>query len=158
VATAGVTLYQVGTVKQAPGSQRVFVAVDGGMGDNIRPALYQAAYSALVANKLDEAHTHEVRLVGKYCESGDVILKAFQAPESIQSGDTVAVFGTGAYNHAMAMTYNRIGRPPVIWVEDGTMHEMVRRETLEDMVSRDQFLWGAKDPLLAQATSQDTSS
>lgn len=151
VATAGITLYTVGTIKQAPGSQRIFVAVDGGMGDNIRPALYQATYSAVVSNKLHEAHTQEVRLVGKYCESGDVILKSFQAPASIETGDTVTVFGTGAYNHAMAMTYNRIGRPPVIWVENGEMHVMVRRESLEDMVSRDAFLWGTPDPLASQS-------
>jgi diaminopimelate decarboxylase len=141
VATAGITLYRVGTLKQAPGSQRIFAAVDGGMGDNIRPALYQARYSAVVANRLAEPHDHEVRLVGKYCESGDVVLQAFNAPKDLDTGDVVAVFGTGAYNHAMAMPYNRIGRPPVIWVENGDMHVMVRRETLDDLVARDELPW-----------------
>ncbi|MEB3206757.1 MAG: diaminopimelate decarboxylase, partial [Vampirovibrionales bacterium] len=124
VATAGITLYTVGTVKKTE-SGRVFVAVDGGMGDNIRPALYQADYSALAIVKSSQktpeqqaepgVQSARVTLVGKYCESGDVLLRDWQAPRLV-AGDRVVIFGTGAYNYAMASTYNRIGRPAMVWV------------------------------------------
>ena len=136
VARAGVTLYTVGSSKHLSGYPS-FWAVDGGMGDNIRPALYQAQYSALVANKLNEPLAPEpVRLVGKYCESGDILLREFHAP-ALAEGDTVMVLGTGAYNYAMASHYNRFSKPAMVLVEDGQHGLLVARESLDDLLAQD---------------------
>ncbi|MEB3245499.1 MAG: diaminopimelate decarboxylase [Vampirovibrionales bacterium] len=141
VATAGVTLYTVGTVKTTA-SGRVFVAVDGGMGDNIRPALYGAQYSAIALPQGPSAETRRaqpaqpITLVGKYCESGDVLLTDWLAPP-LQRGDLITVFGTGAYNYTMASTYNRIGRPAMVWVSAGQSELMLKRETLDALLSQD---------------------
>jgi diaminopimelate decarboxylase len=149
VATAGVTLYTVGTVKTTE-SGRVFVAVDGGMGDNIRPALYQAQYTAFaipkspvnapegkaIAEAERAALTSNVTLVGKYCESGDVLLRDWQAPP-LAAGDRVVILGTGAYNYTMASTYNRIGRPAMVWVENGQHQVIIKREGLDDLLRLD---------------------
>lgn len=136
VARAGVTLYTVGGRKDVEGAQP-FLSVDGGMGDNIRPALYQAEYSAVVANKLGEPLTGEpVRIVGKYCESGDVVLRNFNAP-NIQPNDVLLVFGTGAYNYTMSSNYNRIGRPAMVLVENGQHALLLERESLEYLVQND---------------------
>lgn len=137
VATAGVTLYTVGSMKTVP-DVRKYVAVDGGMGDNIRPALYQAEYTAALANKLNEPNAETVRVVGKYCESGDVLIREVELPE-VESGDTLIVFGTGAYNYSMASNYNRIGRPAMVLVENGNVHTLVRRESYEDMTRLDEI-------------------
>jgi diaminopimelate decarboxylase len=135
VATAGITLYTVGSIKAIPNG-RTFVAVDGGMGDNIRPALYQANYTALCVNKLHQPVTDTVTLVGKYCESGDVLLPQFKTP-ALSTGDIIVMLGTGAYNFTMASNYNRIPRPAMVLVEKGQAHAIVRRETLDDLLARD---------------------
>ncbi len=140
MATAGLTLYTVGSQKTVPNT-RHYVAVDGGMGDNIRPALYGAEYHAVVANKASEAHTlsgtHPARIVGKYCESGDVVIPEAKLPANVTRGDILAVFGTGAYNDSMASTYNRVPRPATIWVEGDAIIPLVRRETYDDLLARD---------------------
>lgn len=139
VATSGMTLYTVGSIKEVPGVRK-YVAVDGGMGDNIRPSLYQAVYTAQVADKPlfhpDEAET--VTIAGKFCESGDVLIKHFTGPV-LEPGDTLMVFATGAYNYSMASNYNRIPRPAMVLVENGKHHLLVRRETYEDLLSCDQL-------------------
>jgi diaminopimelate decarboxylase len=137
VARAGVTLYTVGSRKDLEGYPS-FVAVDGGMGDNIRPALYQAEYTAIVANKPLAANEETVRLVGKYCESGDVLLKAFNAPR-LERGDLVLVFGTGAYNYSMSSTYNRFAPPAMVLVEEGKSAVLVKRSTLDELVANDRL-------------------
>jgi diaminopimelate decarboxylase len=139
VATAGVTLYQVGTQKIIP-DVRHYVAVDGGMGDNIRPALYQAQYEAVVANRMNEAHDHAVSVVGKYCESGDVVIRECLVPAAIDAGDILMVFTTGAYNASMASTYNRIPRPATVLVRDGKATVLVARETCDDLMRLDHWL------------------
>ncbi|MDH4379010.1 MAG: diaminopimelate decarboxylase [Vampirovibrionales bacterium] len=142
VASAGITLYTVGSQKIIPPSPtfagRHFVAVDGGMGDNIRPALYQAHYTAVVANKATQAATQTVTLVGKYCETGDKLIESLAVPP-VEARDTVAVFGTGAYNDSMASTYNRMPRPACVWVENNSACLLTRRETVEDLLRRDQW-------------------
>jgi diaminopimelate decarboxylase len=135
VATAGLTLYTLGSVKEVPGV-RTYVAVDGGMGDNIRPALYQAKYTAVVANKLNQPNSQVITVAGKYCESGDVLIPQLAVPE-VAPGDTLMVFGTGAYNYAMASNYNRVPRPPVVLVENGRVHTLVNRETYETVMQQD---------------------
>lgn len=135
VATAGVTLYTVGAIKNLK-DVRCYVAVDGGMTDNIRAALYDARYEAVIANKADLARTAVVTLAGKHCESGDVVAVdvSIQAPEV---GDTVAVFGTGAYNASMSSNYNAQVRPAVVFVEEGVAKLVQRRETYADLMARD---------------------
>ncbi len=135
VATAGLTLYTVGSTKEVPGLRK-YVAVDGGMGDNIRPALYQAQYSAVVANKMNAPVEETVSIVGKYCESGDVLIKGLLVPR-MESGDILAVFGTGAYNYSMASNYNRFPRPAVVLVDAGKAHVLVQRETYETIIQQD---------------------
>lgn len=135
IATAGVTLYTVGSTKQVPEGKK-YIAVDGGMGDNIRPALYQAEYSAVVANRMAEESRETVVIAGKYCESGDILLREFTGPV-LQPGDTLMVLGTGAYNYSMASNYNRMPRPAVVLVENETAHLLVRRETYEDLLQYD---------------------
>jgi diaminopimelate decarboxylase len=138
IGRAGVTLYTVGTVKNIPEIDKTYVAVDGGMGDNIRPALYQADYSAVVLNRLNDAATRTVTVAGKYCESGDVILRDLLVPESIAPGDSLLVFSTGAYNYSMSSQYNRVPRPAMVWLDaTGNAHLLVRRETLDDLMALD---------------------
>jgi diaminopimelate decarboxylase len=135
VATAGMTLYTVGSMKDVPG-MRKYIAVDGGMGDNIRPALYQAQYAAIIANKLGSPVEETVTVVGKYCESGDVLIKGLPVP-GVESGDILAVFGTGAYNYSMASNYNRFPRPATVLVENGRAHTLVQRETYDTIIQQD---------------------
>jgi diaminopimelate decarboxylase len=134
-ATAGMTLYTVGSAKAVPGMTK-YVAVDGGMGDNIRPALYQAQYTAIVANKLGLPIEETVTIVGKYCESGDVLIKGLPVPR-LEAGDILAVFGTGAYNYAMSSNYNRFPRPATVLVENGNAHVLVQRETYDTIIQQD---------------------
>jgi len=133
VAEAGVTLYTVGDRKVVPGV-RTFVAVDGGMGDNPRPSLYGARYAAVVADRASTAGGERVTVAGRYCESGDVLIEEAWLPHPV-AGDVLAVFATGAYNHSMASNYNRVPRPPVVFVEDAAARLVVRRETFADMVA-----------------------
>lgn len=135
VGNAGITLYRVGTVKEIPGV-RTYVAVDGGMSDNIRPMLYAAQYTARVADRFTAVADRDVRVVGMHCESGDIVIPeaALAAPAV---GDVLAVGATGAYGHAMASNYNGVTRPPVIFCKDGDAHVAVRRETYDDLAARD---------------------
>lgn len=135
VGNAGVTAYTIGTVKEIPGVRR-YVAVDGGMSDNIRPMLYEAEYTGIVADRAAEEPQRDVRVVGMHCESGDVILPEVMLNEP-QVGDTLVVPSTGAYGHAMASNYNGVTRPPVIFCSEGSAHVVVRRETHADLSSRD---------------------
>ncbi len=134
VGTAGLTLYTVGPVKEIPGV-RTYVAVDGGLSDNPRPALYGAEYTAVVANRADEPRTVPVRLVGRHCETDTLIEEVALAP--VQEGDIVAVFSTGAYNYSMASNYNRFPRPAMVLVRDGQADVIIRREGLDDLVRQD---------------------
>jgi len=135
VGNAGVTLYEVGTVKEIPGV-RTYVAVDGGMSDNLRPMLYDARYSALIANRAADALDTHVTIAGMHCESSDVIASDVELPAP-QVGDILVTPATGAYGHAMANNYNGVPRPPVIFAKDGDARVVVRRETYEDLVARD---------------------
>ncbi len=135
VASAGITLYTVGILKTLP-HIRKYVAVDGGMSDNIRTALYHAEYEPAIANKADEPRTEIVTLCGKHCESGDAVVidMPLQHPEL---GDIVAVFGTGAYCYSMSSTYNGQPRPAIVFVKDGQARVTTRRETYDDLMARD---------------------
>ncbi|HCF50331.1 MAG TPA: diaminopimelate decarboxylase [Syntrophomonas sp.] len=135
VGPAGITLYTVGSSKEVPGIRK-YIAVDGGMTDNPRPALYGSKYLAMVANKAVQEATEQVSIAGKCCESGDMLIwDARLAP--VESGDIVAVFATGAYNYAMSSNYNRIPRPAMILVKDGKSHLILKRETYQDIVRND---------------------
>jgi diaminopimelate decarboxylase len=136
VAASTLTLYRVGVVKDLPGLSR-WVAVDGGMSDNIRPALYGAVHPAMLAGRVSDAAEGPVKLVGKHCESGDVLGVDLPLPGDVVAGDLVALAATGAYTEAMASNYNRIPRPAAVLVEDGAARLIVRRESLEDLVRRD---------------------
>jgi len=131
-----ITLYRVGTVKELPGL-RTYVSVDGGMSDNIRTALYDARYTARLVSRPGAAEHHVVTLVGKHCESGDVVAHDVPLPADIAPGDLIAVPATGAYHRSMASNYNHVGRPPVVAVRAGTARVIVRRETEDDLLRLD---------------------
>ncbi len=135
VGTAGITLYEVGTVKEIPGI-RTYVAVDGGMSDNLRPMLYDARYHAIIANRAAESPDTRVTVAGMHCESSDVIVRDVELAAP-RVGDILATPATGAYGHAMASNYNGVLRPPVIFAKDGDARLVVRRETYDDLVARD---------------------
>ena len=136
VGPAMFTLYEVGTVKDVDGL-RTYVSVDGGMSDNIRTALYDASYSATVASRASAAEPILARVVGKHCESGDIVVKDEFLPADVQPGDLLAVPGTGAYCRSMASNYNHVPRPPVVAVRDGQARVIVRRETEADLLALD---------------------
>ncbi len=136
VGQAGVTLYEVGTVKDVDGL-RTYVSVDGGMSDNIRTALYDATYTCVLASRSSDAPPMLARVVGKHCESGDVVVKDVWLPADVVPGDLLAVAGTGAYCRSMASNYNHTPRPPVVGVLDGTSRVLVRRETEDDLMRLD---------------------
>lgn len=140
VAPAGITLYRVGTVKEIPGV-RTYASVDGGMSDNIRPALYGAAYTFAAAGppRAAAGAQNVYTVVGKHCESGDVLGRNVALPRLVE-GDLLAVAGTGAYTHSMASNYNRLPRPAMVLVGEGHAHVLVRRETLDDVISHDEPL------------------
>ncbi|MET3941063.1 diaminopimelate decarboxylase [Paenibacillus sp. PvP094] len=135
VGEAGTTLYTVGTSKDIPGVRK-YVAVDGGMTDNPRPALYESKYEAVLANRANESAQETVSIAGKCCESGDMLIWDLDLPK-VQSGDLLAVACTGAYNYSMASNYNRIRRPAVVFVKDGQGDVVVRRETYQDIIQND---------------------
>jgi len=137
VGNAMVTLYSVGVVKDIPGI-RTYVSVDGGMSDNIRPMLYGARYSALLANRANEPSDKVVTIAGSHCESGDVLIKDVALPSSVGRGDLLAIPATGAYGYAMSSNYNKMRRPAVVSVRDGKARVVVRRETYDDLVRLDQ--------------------
>ncbi|MFC7371186.1 diaminopimelate decarboxylase [Fictibacillus iocasae] len=135
VGDAGTTLYTIGTQKDIPGVRR-YIAVDGGMSDNIRPALYQAKYDAILANRANEEASQLMSVAGKCCESGDMLIWDILLP-SPQKGDLLAVFCTGAYGYSMASNYNRMTKPAVVFVENGEAQLVVRRESYEDLSLHD---------------------
>jgi diaminopimelate decarboxylase len=136
VGPAMFSLYEVGTVKDVDGI-RTYVSVDGGMSDNIRPALYGANYCATLAGRASTALPMLARVVGKHCEAGDIVVKDDFLPADVQPGDLVAVPGTGAYCRSLASNYNHVPRPPVIAVADGEARVIVRRETEDDLLALD---------------------
>lgn len=135
VGDAGTTLYSIGSRKEVP-NVRKYVAIDGGMSDNIRPALYDAKYEAILANRPLDQREEVVSIAGKCCESGDMLIWDLPLPEP-GTHDILAVFCTGAYGYAMANNYNRIPRPPVVFVENGNSRLVIKRETYEDLVRLD---------------------
>lgn len=136
VGAAGMTLYTCGTVKKIPGYKN-YVSIDGGMPDNPRFALYKSNYTCLLANKMQEACDFEASVVGRCCESGDIIQEHVMLPSSVNRGDIVAVCTTGAYNYSMASNYNRLPRAPIVMLRSGESYEAVRRETLADLCKCD---------------------
>lgn len=137
ISTAGVTLYTVGSSKQVPNGRK-YVAVDGGMSDNIRPAMYGAEYTVQVANKPDVQNLQKVTIAGRFCESGDILIKDVELPE-LEEGDILCVYNTGAYNYSMASNYNRVPKPAMVLVNDSQSHVIVARETLDDLISHDRI-------------------
>nr|HMQ56130.1 diaminopimelate decarboxylase [Anaerolineae bacterium] len=138
VAQAGVALYTVGGRKVIPGV-RTYVSVDGGLADNPRPALYQATYTALLANRAAEAETETVAIAGPYCESSDVMIQAVTLPMA-RPGDLLAVPVAGAYQVSMSSNYNAALRPAVLFIDGDQVRLVQRRETFEDLIGRDQTL------------------
>lgn len=136
VADSGLTLYTVGNVKKIP-EYKTYVSIDGGMSDNPRYALYRSRYTCYIANRMNEAAGMKATIAGRCCESGDLIQEDAQVPESTSRGDIAAVCTTGAYNYSMASNYNRIPRPPVIMLKEGTSYVAVRRESLQDLCRND---------------------
>ena len=136
VATAGLTVYEVGTVKSIEGI-RTYVSVDGGMSDNPRPMMYGSAYEAFDPARTSTDRTEHVRIVGKHCESGDIVINDALVAPNIQPGDLLVTPVTGAYGHSMASNYNKVPRPAVVFVANGVAREVVRRETYEDLVRFD---------------------
>ena len=132
VATAGITLYTVGTIKHLPGI-RTYVSVDGGMSDNPRPVLYGSGYEAFLPRAVEARRPRPVRVVGKHCESGDLVVPEAYVPEDLDVGDVLATPVTGAYGYAMASNYNKVPRPAVVFVSQGSARVVVRRETFDDL-------------------------
>ncbi len=135
VGSACVTAYTIGSSKVVPGI-RTYVAVDGGMSDNPRPITYQSVYTAVVANRMSEPLTQIVAIAGKHCESGDILLRAANLPQT-KPGDLLVIMGTGAYNCSMASNYNRLPRPAAVVVSHGEANLILRRETYQDLIQQD---------------------
>ena len=136
VAAAGVTVYTVGTVKKIEGI-RDYIAVDGGMSDNPRPMMYGSPYEAFDPMRTDADRPARARIVGKHCESGDIVIDDAAVPTDVSVGDLLVTPVTGAYGYSMASTYNKVPRPAVVFVAGGTARLVVRRETYEDLVRYD---------------------
>ncbi len=136
VAQSAITVYRVGTIKEIPGV-RTYVAVDGGMSDNPRPVLYGSGYEAFLPRAVTAPRPRVVRVVGKHCESGDVLVRDAFVPEDLRVGDLLATPVTGAYGHSMGSNYNKVLRPPVVFVSGGEARLVVRRETIEDLLATD---------------------
>ena len=135
-AAAAITLYTVGTIKDLPGI-RTYVAVDGGMSDNPRPVLYGSGYETFLPRATDAGRDKAVRVVGKHCESGDLLVAEGRVPADLAVGDVLATPVTGAYGHSMGSNYNKVPRPPVVFVKDGDARLVVRRETEDDLLRLD---------------------
>ena len=135
ISTSGVTLYTVGSSKQVPNGKK-YVAIDGGMSDNPRPSMYQAVYHAEVANKKEDTTLQTVTIAGRFCESGDILIKNISLPELVE-GDILCVYNTGAYNYSMASNYNRVQKPQMVIVNNSKSDIIVSRETLDDLISHD---------------------
>ncbi len=135
ISTSGVTLYTIGSSKQVP-KGRTYIAVDGGMSDNIRPSMYQALYTAEIANKPNAEPNKTVTVAGRFCESGDILINDIKLPNP-QAGDVLCVYNTGAYNYSMASNYNRVQKPAMVLVNNSQSDIIVTRETLDDLISHD---------------------
>lgn len=135
ISTSGVTLYTVGSSKQVPHGTKYW-AIDGGMADNPRPSMYQAKYKAQVANKPESENSQKVTIAGKFCESGDILIKDINLPE-LEEGDILCVFNTGAYNYSMASNYNRFPKPAAVLVNNSQSDIIINRESLDDLISHD---------------------
>lgn len=135
ISTSGVTLYTLGSSKQVPKGKTYF-AVDGGMADNARPSMYQAEYDAQIANKPDYELAQTVTVAGRFCESGDILIKNIKLPE-IEEGDILCVYNTGAYNYSMASNYNRVQKPAMVLVNNFQSDIIIKRESLEDLIAHD---------------------
>jgi len=135
VGRAGITLYTVGVVKEIPGVRK-YVIVDGGMSDNPRPILYDAQYEALLGNKLEAKAEEVVRVAGRFCESGDILVKEACLPR-VAAGDLLVTTCTGAYNYSMASNYNRVPRPAMVLVNNGRARLLVKRESYKDLTTND---------------------
>lgn len=137
VGPAGITVYKVGNIKDIPGIRK-YIAVDGGMADNTRPIMYQAVYTAQVNGKDPNKNTELVTIAGKYCESGDVLIRDIKLPQT-QAGDLLVVYSTGAYNYSMASNYNRATKPALVLVNNGQSHTIVQAEDLDDLLRNDKI-------------------
>jgi len=137
VGAAGTTLYTIGSIKNIPGIRK-YISVDGGMSDNIRPALYGAKYTAMLANKANNLPEDKVSIAGKCCESGDMLAWDIELPK-VAPGDILAIFCTGAYHYTMSSNYNMLPKPAVVFVNDGNSRLMVQRETYEDLLKNELF-------------------
>jgi diaminopimelate decarboxylase len=135
VGSACVTAYTIGSRKEIP-QLRTYIAVDGGMSDNPRPITYKSLYCLVIANRMLEPCTETVTIAGKHCESGDILMKNTQLPQT-QPGDILVVMGTGAYNYSMASNYNRLPRPAAVLVKDGEANLVIKRETYDDLIRQD---------------------
>jgi diaminopimelate decarboxylase len=136
-ASAGLTLYRVGTIKELPGV-RTYVSVDGGMSDNPRPVLYGSGYEAFLPRAATAERPLTATVVGKHCESGDVVVRDASLPADTRVGDVLCTPVTGAYGHSMASNYNKVPRPAVVFVADGQARVVVRRERYEDLLRLDE--------------------
>jgi len=136
VAASAITLYSVGTIKDIPGV-RTYVAVDGGMSDNPRPVLYGSGYETFLPRSVDAPRPRPVRVVGKHCESGDMLVAQGWVPDDLCVGDVLATPVTGAYGHSMGSNYNKVPRPAVVFCRDGSARLVVRRETDDDLLRTD---------------------
>lgn len=135
ISTAGVTLYTIGSSKQVPHGKK-YIAIDGGMADNARPSMYQAEYSAQIVNKPSENPVEKVTIAGRFCESGDILIKDIDLPQ-IEEGDILCVYNTGAYNYSMASNYNRVQKPAMILVNNKSSDLIIKRESLDDLIVHD---------------------
>lgn len=135
ISPAVVTLYTIGSTKQVPNGRK-YISVDGGMADNPRPSLYQAEYSAEIANNTTGRELETVTIAGKYCESGDILIENINLPKT-KAGDILCVFNTGAYNYSMASNYNKSGKPAMVLVNNSQSDIIVYRESLEDLIAED---------------------
>ena len=135
ISTSGVTLYTIGSMKQVPNMTK-YVTVDGGMSDNPRPSMYQAEYCADVANKMNETKKEVVTIAGRFCESGDILIKDINLP-IMETGDILCVYNTGAYNYSMASNYNRVEKLAMVLVNNAQSDIIIKRESLEDIIAHD---------------------
>lgn len=145
VANSALTLYTVGTIKELDGL-RTYVSIDGGMSDNLRPALYESEYELFLPRAADAERNREVTLVGKHCETGDILIRNGNINEDISVGDIVGVPVTGAYGFSLSSNYNKVPRPAAIFVQDGGARTVIRRETYEDLLKNDMGVRDIKDP------------
>ena len=135
VGEAGITLYEVGTIKTIPNVNK-YVSIDGGMSDHIRTALYDAEYEAKLVNRNDVAD-ETVTIAGKLCESGDIIIKNAKLPSTVRRGDYLAIQSTGAYHYSMASNYNQMQKPSVFFLKDGKAREVIKRQSLRQLIIND---------------------